>query len=359
MKKIIKLLKAIAIIALLLGSNQLVAQTNTSPAQNICAGSLAEPYLISPPTSGSSYQWILTAGGTLINGTTSDNITVDWGVNPGIDTITVTETDANGCLGAPVIVVVTVIPLDDATFTLTDFCEGSANSATVTGTPGGVFTFTTPPALGEAINGLTGEITGGISGNTYSVTYTTSGICPQASVMLVTIIPLDDATFALTDFCEGSANSAAVTGTLGGVFAFTTPPAFGEAINGLTGEITGGIVGVTYSVTYTTSTGTCSQTSVQTVTVNPLDDATFTLTDYCEGSANSATVTGTLGGVFTFTIPPSAGEAINGLTGEITGGISGTTYSITYTTPGSDCPQSSTMSLTIYITPSTSPISHW
>ena len=33
-------------------------------------------------------------------------------------------------------------------------------------------------------------------------------------------------------------------------------------------------------------------------TVNPLDDATFTLTDYCEGITNSATVTGTLGVLF-------------------------------------------------------------
>ena len=44
-----KLLKAIVIITLLLGGNQLIAQTNTSPTQTVCAGSLAEPYLINPP----------------------------------------------------------------------------------------------------------------------------------------------------------------------------------------------------------------------------------------------------------------------------------------------------------------------
>ena len=126
MKTTSKLLKSIAIIALLLGSNQLVAQTNTSPTQTVCAGSLAEPYLITPPTPGSTYQWLLSAGGTLNNGATTDNVTVDWGVTPGNYTITVTETDVNGCQGAPVTVDVTVIPLPTATIaTSQTACLGS------------------------------------------------------------------------------------------------------------------------------------------------------------------------------------------------------------------------------------------
>jgi hypothetical protein len=187
MNKLNQLLKILVISILLLVSNQLIAQTNTSPNQNVCAGSLSEPYLINPPTLGSTYLWTLNGGGTLNNGTATDNITVDWGVTLGTFTITVIETDANGCQGDPVTVDVTVIPLDDATFTLTDYCEGSANSATVTGTSGGVFTFTTSPTGGEIIDASTGEITGGISGTTYSVTYTTSGICSQSSIMSLTI----------------------------------------------------------------------------------------------------------------------------------------------------------------------------
>ena len=121
-----KLLNAIAIIALLLGSNQLIAQTSTSPTQMVCAGSLAEPYLINPPTPGSVYQWTLSGGGTIISGATTDNITVDWGVTPGIYTITVTETDVNGCPGIPVIVDVTVQALPTATIaTSATACLGS------------------------------------------------------------------------------------------------------------------------------------------------------------------------------------------------------------------------------------------
>ena len=167
----------------------------------------------------------------------------------------VVETDINGCTGNPATVDVTVNSLDDATFTLTDYCEGSPNSATVTGTAGGVFTFTTPPTGGETINSVTGEITAGIGGTTYDVTYTTTGICPQSSTETVTVNSLDDATFTLTDYCEGSPNSATVTGTAGGVFTFTTPPTGGETINSVTGEITAGIGGTTYDVTYTTPAG--------------------------------------------------------------------------------------------------------
>jgi len=187
MKKFNKIIKLISIFVLFLASNRLIAQTNTSPNQTVCAGSLSEPYLMNPPTIGSTYQWSLSGGGIINIGTTTDNITVDWGVTLGVFTITVIETDDNGCQGDPVTVAVTVIPLDDATFTLTDYCEGSANSASVTGTLGGVFTFTTSPTSGETIDASTGEITGGLSGTTYSVTYTTSGICSQFSIISVTI----------------------------------------------------------------------------------------------------------------------------------------------------------------------------
>jgi len=428
-----KLLKAIAIIALLLGSNQLIAQTNTSPTQTVCAGSLAEPYLINPPTAGSTYQWALSGGGTLNNGATTDNITVDWGVTPGTYTITVTETDLNGCIGAPVTVDVTVIPLPTATVaTSQTACFGTSipdltaiganvnwysdaalttnvftgNSFATGQTTVGIYTYYVTETLngceGPSVpvaleiyalpvvaatadqticNGYAPSSLNASSANTgtyswvdaadplatvlgtgsnfppppltttttYTVTFTeTSSGCTASSDVTITVNPLDNATFTLTDYCEGSVNSATVAGTAGGVFTFTAPaPTGGEIINASTGEITGGIGGTTYSVTYTTPAGPCSQSSVQTVTVTPLDDATFTLTDYCEGSANSATVTGTAGGVFTFTIPaPTGGEIINSSTGEITGGIAGTTYSVTYTTAGI-CPQYSVQTVTV------------
>ena len=110
-----KLLKGILIFIFLISMNYVFAQTNTSPTQTVCAGSLAEPYLINPPTSGSTYQWTISGGGTITPGITSDNITVDWGFTPGTYIITVVETDINGCQGAPVTVDVTVNALPTAT----------------------------------------------------------------------------------------------------------------------------------------------------------------------------------------------------------------------------------------------------
>ncbi|MEE2931780.1 MAG: hypothetical protein VX370_04560, partial [Bacteroidota bacterium] len=108
-------LKTILLCLLFLVSNNLLSQTNTSPTQTVCAGSLAEPYLINPPTSGSTYQWSISGGGTINPGSTSDNITVDWGFTPGLYVITVIETDSNGCQGNPVTVDVTVNALPTAT----------------------------------------------------------------------------------------------------------------------------------------------------------------------------------------------------------------------------------------------------
>ena len=280
MKTKTRMLKKLLLIsAVILISNQLVAQSLPSSAtiQSVCIG--IEDYEI-VPNLNSTYTWSIIdqATGLVPAAGVADIIAVtsDWYIQvnftiPGTYILSVEELDVNSCQGVSVDLDITVNPLDDATFTLTDYCEGNANSATVTGTSGGVFSFTSPvPTSGETIDPSTGEITGGIGGITYSVTYTTSGICPQSSTESVTVNPLDDATFTLTDYCEGNANSATVTGTSGGVFSFTSPvPTSGETIDPSTGEITGGIGGITYSVTYTT-TGICSQSSTESVTVNPI-----------------------------------------------------------------------------------------
>ena len=165
MKTKINFLKAIAIIALFLNSNYLIAQTNTAQTQTVCAGSLAEPYLINPPSSGSTYQWSLTGGGTMYSGVTTDNITIDWGVTPGTYIVSVVETDVNGCLGMPVTVDVTVLPLPTAT---------TANSQTA------CFGSSIPnlTAIGAAVNwytdlGLTNNVH---SGNSFPTGETAIGV---------------------------------------------------------------------------------------------------------------------------------------------------------------------------------------
>ena len=355
-KKNNKFLKAVAILAMFLVSNTIIAQTSTAPTQVVCIGS-TEPYLLNPSNSTSTYQWALSSGGIITSGQGTGSISIDWNmVVGGPHTLTVTETDANGCPGLPKTVDVTLNILDDATFALTDYCEGTANSASSIITSGGVFAFNPIPTGGETINTSTGEITGGVAGDTYNVEYLTSGTCPQQSIESVYVNALDDATFALTDYCEGTANSASSIITSGGVFAFNPIPAGGETINTSTGEITGGISGNTYNVEYITN-GVCPDNSIEPVTVNNLDDASFTLTDHCVGSTNAATAIATAGGSFVFNPIPTGGESINALTGEITGGLSGISYTVEYSTTGV-CADSQTQNVLIYSTPTTGPIFH-
>ena len=177
-----KLLNRIFLGIFLLSSSLMFAQTNTSPTQTVCAGSLAEPYLINPPTAGSTYQWSLSGGGTLNNGATTDNITIDWGVTPGTYIVTVVETDANGCLGLPVTVDVTVLSLPTATTaTSQTACLGSViPDLTAVGSN---VTWYSDVALtnqvGAGNNYATGQLTVGLY--TYYVTETMNG-CEGPSI---------------------------------------------------------------------------------------------------------------------------------------------------------------------------------
>lgn len=350
-----KFLKAAAVLAMFFVSNIIIAQTSTAPTQVVCIGS-TEPYLLNPSNSTSTYQWVLSSGGVITTGQGTGSISIDWNmVVGGPHTLTVTETDVNGCQGIPKIVDVTLNILDDASFILTDFCEGSTNLASGIITSGGAFTFNPLPTSGESINTSTGEITGGLAGNTYHVEYLTNGTCSQQSIESVYVNASDDASFTLTDYCEGTANWATNINSVG-TFSFNPLPVGGETINANTAEITGGVAGNTYNVEYITN-GVCPDNSIVTVTVNNLDDASFTLTDHCVGSQNAATAIATLGGSFVFNPIPTGGESIDPLTGEITGGISGISYTVEYSTTGV-CADSQTQNVLIYTTPTTGPIFH-
>ncbi|MDP7566786.1 MAG: hypothetical protein QF383_00185, partial [Flavobacteriales bacterium] len=110
------------------------------------------------------------------------------------------------------------------------------------------------------------------------------------------------------------------------------------------------------NVEYITN-GVCPDNSIETVTVNNLDDASFTLTDHCVGSPNAATAIATAGGSFVFNPIPTGGESIDPITGEITGGLSGISYTVEYSTTGV-CADSQTQNVLIYTTPTTGPIFH-
>lgn len=101
-----------------------------------------------------------------------------------------------------------------------------------------------------------------------------------------------DPSFTVTNFCEGSANSATGIVTAGGTFAFNPIPVDGATINAATGAITNGVGGTTYTIQYTTP-GACSNSQTHTVTVNDLPTPVISgnLT-YCAGGQTTLSAGG-------------------------------------------------------------------
>ncbi|MFD1063956.1 T9SS type B sorting domain-containing protein [Winogradskyella litorisediminis] len=228
---------------------------------------------------------------------------------------------------------VTVLTLDDASFTITPTCDGG--TVTITGDTGGTFSLNPTPTDGAVINSATGEVTGGTSATTYTIEYTTAGACPDTSSQDVTVLTADDPSFTMTPTCDGG--TATISGDAGGTFAFNPAPGDGAVIDSVTGEVTNATPDTSYIIEYTTS-GTCSQTEQQTLNVLPEDDASFTVMPTCDGGV--VTITGLMGGTFSFDVLPTDGAVIDATTGEVTNGTPGETYSIEYSV-ADVCPNSS------------------
>ena len=142
-----------------------------------------EPYGV-VLTAGSSYLWTITpvagGNGTITPGATPNLITVNW-TSAGTATLQVVETNASGCVGDPVNILVTINPLPTVTVNSTAVCAGS--DATITATPGtaGTYNYVWTVPVGATNPGNVASFTSGIAG-IYSVviTNTVTG-CGSAS----------------------------------------------------------------------------------------------------------------------------------------------------------------------------------
>lgn len=296
------------------------------------------------------------------------------------NTATHVLTNAAGC-DSVVTLDLTINPLDDASFGIGfGHCQnGSDPTPNVTGLPGGTFSST----AGLIINPTTGEID--VSASTpgmYSITYTTNGTCPNSSSTTVNIIATDDAflSYSSATYCPSDTDPSPVVNTSPGSFSGTA----GLIIDATTGVIdlsasTAGLHTVTYLTggscsntgtfdltinpvstgvdtqvhcisytwidgnTYTSSNNTathiltnsvgCDSIVTLDLTINPLDDASFsyTTTTFCANDADPvATLSGILGGTFTATagcvIFPSGTIDLDASTPGV--------HTVTYTTTG-------------------------
>ncbi len=278
----------------------------------------------------------------------------------GTYTVTYTIAAAGGCASVTANATVVITPQQDASFTYggATFCQtGIDPTPTITGSPAGVFTFS--PA-GLVINSSTGVIDVSASTlNTYSVTYTTPGFCPNSSTVNVTITLAPSASFSYTGTPYCSNLTDPFPTFTGGSTAgnFTAVPAGLVFVNSNTGEVdlsasTPGNYSVTNSIVASGGCAAVSATSPITVTLAP--SATISYAEpFCNSLTNPQPVTITgigsyLGGAYSST----AGLSINSSTGAIIPSTSTPgNYTVTYTIPASAGCSSVTTTTNITITP--------
>ena len=387
-KQGLPLLKCMFLTLLLVSANGAWAQSDQSPTQTVCTGN--EPYRVTA-TTGSTYTWDITPGnpGTEWEIHEAGNaITVDWSV-PGVYTLSVIETNAQGCAGLPQSVVVTVntAPNVNDLPDLTACNGGSIASINFTGSvPGTVYSWTNDnTAIGLAASG-TGNIapfnvinigtTPIVATITVTPSFTNGGRTCTGTPQIFTITVYPQITITATPspaaICSGATTSIALTSNTGtATFTWTAALTSGTATGFSAGSgatiaqtltnTTNSPATVTYTITV--SDNTCPGTGIDVVvTVYPLTVPTITpaVTPVCFGNTGVYT---TESGMTDYTWVATGGVINSGQGTESIGvtwnGTGPYNLSVTYTN-GSGCPVVTPTILPVTVTPApvTSPIFH-
>ena len=348
MKKLNKLSKKVIFLLFFVSSNLIFAQTNTSPTQTVCAGSLGEPYSINPATAGSIYNWTISGGGLIASGQGTDQITVDWNSTPGGPyQITVIETDANGCLGDPVIVDVTIADAATAYAGLPDnVCEGddysfssslATNYSSLSWTTNGTGTF----SLSNILNPVYTPSAADILNGSVVLTLTAFGNSPcsnAVSNMQLTIVPLPNVDAGGPfNICEGSSftplsssvtNNNSLSWTTNGTGTFSSSAIIDPVYTPSNLDISNGSVTLTLTAFGNTPCANVSDAMILTITPSPVAYSGIDA-DICEGldyaftsatASNYSSVQWTSSGTGVFNLSsilnpvytPSAADIING-----------------------------------------------
>jgi hypothetical protein len=150
---------------------------SSAPSSTFCYGQCVTMHA----TGANTYLWT--------PGAMTDSVVIECPSTTTVYTVNGTDLSSNTCSTTATI---TVVPRDDASFGYADQILCQVNSgfdpseiAIITG--GSTGTFTATPA-GMVINANTGQIDVNASAaNTYTITFTTNGICPSSSSTTITI----------------------------------------------------------------------------------------------------------------------------------------------------------------------------
>jgi hypothetical protein len=342
-------------------TNSISVTTSTTPSpvitgkQKVCAGSI-EAYS-TPSVSGHSYDWTVSANGTISSGAGTNSITITWGSVSINNIVTVREsvtatpaiyTDATRTVDigiqpsstAPSFVVSSPVCVGNApSFTINNSqlnvryqlrnnTDNSNSGSFVDGT-GGTIVLTGSPIVANTTFNIYGYTLApfdcGVQLSNPSLTAT----------VVVTPIPIATFSYTASPYCSNAANPSPTFsgGGVAGTFSSTAGLVF---VSSATGQINiSASTAGTYTVTNTiAAAGGCSEviaTSSITITTLPVATFSYTGTPYCSNSANpSPTFSG--GGV-AGTFSSTAGLVfVSTATGQINISASTTgTYTVTNT----------------------------
>lgn len=244
------------------------AQPSTTDPDHACVNSTEDYWVIN--TAGSTYNWVLSGGGTITEGQGSSAIKINW-TSLGTFTLSVTETmtSTTNCSGVPVILNIIVDPLPVPTATSNTPFAG--NDLNLIGGPDGMasYSWTGPDGFTSTVqNPVIASVTDAAAG-TYTLTVTNASGCSASATVVVTINTVNLPTAVANTPCVGG-DLNLVGGPSGmATYSWTGPNGFTSSVQNptITG-VTAAAAG-TYTLTITNSGGGSASVTVD-VIINPL-----------------------------------------------------------------------------------------
>lgn len=361
MKTKAAILKSILLIILSAASQGIWAQPSTTDPDHACLNSTEDYWVTDTP--GSTYNWILSGGGTIIQGQGSSAIRINW-TSPGTFILSVTETlsSSTSCIGAPVTLNIVVDPLPVPTATANSpFTGGDLN---LIGGPDGMasYSWTGPNGFTSSVqNPVITGVTNAAAG-IYTLTVTNSAGCSASTTVSVTVNTVDLPTAVANTPCAGG--DLNLTGGPSGMatYSWTGPNGFtsteqNPTITGVTTAAAG-----TYTLTITNPGGGTASTTVD-VVINPLPSPVITGPNpVCQSTDGSTEI---------YSTPASAGSTYNWtVVGGTLSGQGTNQIAVLWTTPGpgsvsvtetvisTGCTATAILEITVQPAPVTSGIYH-
>ncbi|GIV54999.1 MAG: hypothetical protein KatS3mg039_1517 [Candidatus Kapaibacterium sp.] len=349
----------------------------------VCGNGSTATYSVTPVNGGSTYTWSVTGTGNTVQSQSGNQAVIVWNT-AGSQTVSVTETDVNGCVGSGSLAVTVAAPptVYNVSPSTASVCRPNSGMTTFnvqlsnsqTGVNYQVMLGSTP--LGSAVagtgSGINLPITIGTGGDITSTgTYTltvrataTSGGCNGVPVMMngsvaLTVNPTPSPVVnGPTTVCSGQSYTYQTTNNSGSTYNWTVPTGWTITAGQGTAQITvtSGTAGGNITVTETVSSTGCSATSpalAVTVTTTPSPTISGSTTP-CAGTTQTYTTAAGFTSYSWSISPASAGTIQSGGTtnsATIQWGNSAVSATVTVTVANGACTGQGTLAVNVQAAP--------